>query len=148
FVMFAAHTTTISSASDRLSGAYARTRTLGVSRTTFLAAGVITSVAVAICFMGMMTGSTFLLFGVRWGEWLAWGVLTLATATTMAALSFVLASVMGKPQILEQVGSTLFTVLSFLGGSSMPLPVLPVWLASALSWLPNRVALEGYFTLI
>lgn len=147
FVMFAAHHAMVFTAGDRESGAYARVRAFGVKRETYLLGGWAAAVAIGVAFIAVMAGLTRLLFGVAWGDWLGWLVLTAVTAAAMASVSFLMSSVVAKSSTLEQLGSTVFMIMAMASGSSIPLHVLPSWLKSALAWLPSRVALEGYFQL-
>lgn len=148
FVMFTAHHAMVFTARDRESGAYARVRSFGVARGTYLLGGWAAAMAIGMAFITMMTGLTRLLFGVAWGDLFSWLVLTVVTAAAMASLSFLLSSVVAKSSTLEQLGSTIFMVMAMASGSSIPLHVLPHWLISAVDWLPSRMALEGYFQLL
>ena len=146
FLMYTVHASMIYCARDRASGAYARIRSFGISRTAYLAAGFLSSVAAGIVFVLAMAVLTRILYGVDWGDPLAWAAVAVAAAAGAAAVSFVVAAVVPpNPKSLDNAGSTLFTILAFLGGSTVPLSVLPDWFAKAFAWLPNRIALEGFF---
>lgn len=148
FAMFTVHAVTVYFAGDRATGAYARIRAAGVSRRAYTVAGYVSAVAVGVVFLAVMTGVTRLLFGVRWGPPLEWFVLALVGSASLAALSFVLMALGPKDaKRLEEFGSAAFIVLSFLGGSTVPLTVAPSWFARAFSWLPNRALLDGYLRL-
>lgn len=148
FAMFTVHSVTVYFAVDRASGAYARIRAVGVSRRAYRVAGFVSAVGVGVLFLAVMTGATRLLFGVRWGEPPAWLALALVGSTSLAALSFALMALVPKDaKRLEEFGSAVFIVLSFLGGSTVPLNVVPAWFARAFAWLPNRALLDGYLRL-
>lgn len=146
FAMFAAHVAMTYCAGDLASGAYARIRANGVSRPAYLAGGYVSAMVMGAAFILFMRGATSLVFGVTWGNWLAWAILTLAGAAAVAAISFLLMSLAPRnPKKVDDAGGSLFTILAILGGSTWPLHTMPDWLARALAWLPNRVVLEGYF---
>lgn len=148
FTMFAAHSAMIYSASDRLSGAYARTRALGVTRAAYLAAGFVSAVLIGVVFIAVMTGITRVLFGVAWGPFIGWLALTITGAAGVAAISFLLMTVLPpNPKGVENGGSVVYMLLSYLGGSAIPLAAFPEWFTSSLSWLPNRALLDGYLAL-
>lgn len=147
FLMYVAHAAMIYSAKDRSSGAYARMRTLGVSHAAFLVAGYVASFGVGAAFVLVMAAATRLLFGVAWGDPLAWAAVTVAGAAGAASISFLIAAAMpSNPKGVDNAGSTLFTIVAMLGGSTVPLSVLPEWFESSFGWLPNRKALDAYFT--
>lgn len=146
FAMYVGHTMMIACAGDRASGVYARLRAIGVSRQAYLWSGFASAVVIGAIFIAVMRLATRLLYGIDWGDPLAWGVLTLAGAAGIAALSFVILAVSpANPKGVDAAGSALYTVLAFLGGSTVPLNVMPGWYTEIFAWLPNRVMLDGYF---
>lgn len=144
FVMFAAHAVGAGAARERTNDAYARLRALGVQPVTYMLSGSVASVLVSCLFLSVMAVISRALFGVQWGNVLTWGVLTLAGAAAAAGLSLVVLALIPKPEQVDGAGSAIFNVLAFLGGSMMPLHVLPEWFRTSLAWLPSRAVLTGY----
>lgn len=145
FLMFASHSAMTYSVEDRTTGAYLRMRAMGISRLTYLSAGVASAALVGVAFALVMSLITWALFRVNWGNPAAWALLTLGGAMSIAALSFlVMALLPENPKSVENAGGTIYTILSFLGGSTAPLNVMPTWFADFFAWLPNRRMLEGY----
>src|SRR5690606_15131309 len=92
FMMYTVHAAMMHGARDRSTGAYARIRSLGVSRSAYLAAGYLSSVATGVVFAAVMAVLTRLLFGVDWGDPLAWAAVTIAAAAGVAAISFLISA--------------------------------------------------------
>ncbi len=148
FLMFTVHSMMVYSVGDRSSGAYGRIRTLGVSRTAYLVAGYAAAFVVGVIFAGVMALATRLIFGVEWGDPLAWTAVTLAGSAGVASISFlIMATMPPSPKAVESAGSTLIIIMSMMGGSTVPLAVLPSWFADTFAWLPNRIVLDGYFAI-
>lgn len=145
FMTFAGHSAMTYTVKDRATGAYLRIRSIGVSRGTYLAAGVVSSALVGAAFSTLMALITRVLFHVHWGDPLAWSLLTVTGAVSVAALSFLVMAVLpDNPKTVESAGSTIYTILSFLGGSTVPLTIMPDWFTRLFAWLPNRRMLDGY----
>lgn len=148
FAMFAAHTAMVNSAGEKSNDTYLRTRALGVSRATYVVGGFVSAALICCAFVLAMSVTTALLFGVSWGDPIAWLVLSLAGAVGLAALSFFISAVLpAKKKVVESAGSVIFSILAFMGGSTVPLPVLPGWFTEAFDWFPNRTMLDGYFVI-
>lgn len=148
FTMFAAHSSMVYFVGDRVTDVYARTRTLGVSRGTYLAAGFASAVLIGIVFIAVMSGMTTVLFGIKWGAIDGWLTLTISGAAGLSAISFFLMAILPPdPKSVENAGSVVYVMLAFLGGSTVPLAALPEWFRNSLAWLPNRTLLDGYLEL-
>ena|GEM_PF-1659152 len=148
FMTFACHSAMAYAAEDRISGVYLRVRSLGISRATYLAAGVASSALIGVVFALVMALVTRVLFRVLWGDPVAWSLMTLCGAASIAAISFlVMALLPNHPKSVGNAGATIYTILSFLGGSTVPLAIMPRWFAEGFAWLPNRKMLEGYLVI-
>lgn len=148
FAMYAAHSVTVYSVGDRVTGAYVRIRALGVTRTTYMAAGFFGAALTGVVYFSLMSIATRLLFGASWGGLADWAVLTVVGSIALAAVSFLIMAVMPpSPKGVENAGGALITVMAFLGGSTVPLPVLPEWFRASFVWMPNRALLDGYLAL-
>lgn len=148
FMTFASHSAMTNSAEDRTTGAYLRIRSMGISRSTYLVAGVASAAVIGALFALMMAVITRVLFRVEWGDPVAWTLMTIGGAMSIAALSFLVMAVLpDNPKSVESAGGTIYTILSFFGGSTVPLTVMPQWFAQLFSWLPNRRMLDGYLAI-
>ena len=126
FIMFASHSAMTYSAEDRTTGAYLRIRAIGISRSTYLVAGVASAALVGFVFALVMAVITRVLFRVEWGDPVAWTLMTIGGAMSIAALSFLIMAVLpNNPKSVESAGGTVYTILSFLGGSTVPLTIMP-----------------------
>lgn len=148
FMTFAAHSAMTYSAQDRKTGAYLRIRSMGVSRGTYLAGGVVSAAAIGTAFALTMAVVTGALFRVDWGDPVAWFLMTVTGAASIAALSFCIMAVLpANPKTVESAGGTIYTLLAFLGGSTVPLNIMPDWFARLFAWLPNRRMLDAFLAI-
>lgn len=147
FAMYAAHAVVINSARDRSSDVYARLKSVGVSSASYMTSGAIAGVLVTAIFIAAMTGATTLLFGANWGHLGPWTLLTVTGAVAVAGMSLAVMAFVTGPNLVDPVGTALYNVLGFLGGSMTPLPVLPNWFEASFRRLPNRIMLDGYLKL-
>ena len=148
FMTFASHSAMTHAAEDRSTGAYLRIRSMGISRSTFMVAEVASAVLIGAAFALLMAVITRMLFRVTWGDPVAWTLMTIGGAMSIAALSFLVMTLLpDNPKSVESAGSTVYTILSFLGGSTVPLTIMPPWFARLFSWLPNRRMLDGYLAI-
>lgn len=147
FAMYAAHAVVVNSARDRSSDVYARLQSVGVSSASHMTAGAVAGILVTTIFIAAMTGATTLLFGANWGHLGPWALLTATGAAAVAGMSLAVMAFVSGPNLVDPVGTTLFNVLGFLGGSMTPLSVLPNWFETSFRRLPNRIMLDGYLKL-
>lgn len=148
FMAFASHSAMTYATRDRATGAYLRIRSLGISRGTYLASSVVSAALNGAAFALMMAVITRVLFRVQWGDPVAWSLLTLTGAMCIGALSFfVMAILPDNPKTVESAGGTIYTILAFFGGSTVPLTIMPGWFTRLFAWLPNRRMLDGYLAI-
>lgn len=148
FMTFACHSAMTYTAEDRTTGTYWRIRAMGISRSTYLAAGFASAALIGAVFALMMAVMTRVLFRVVWGDSVAWTLMTIGGAVSIAALSFLIMALLpDNPRSVENAGGAVYTILSFLGGSTVPLTLMPGWFLRIFSWLPNRRMLDGYLAI-
>jgi ABC-2 type transport system permease protein len=147
FALIGAHTgLTVHAASGR-GGLAARMRAAGVGRGTRTLGGVMASAAyVALVLAAVALGSR-VLFGVDWGGPLGWLALTAVGAIAFVALNLLVLAVLPQPAAFESLGVVANMAVAMLGGTMVPLFILPDALASRFTWLPTRALLDGYFAL-
>ena len=136
FAMFTVHSVTVYFAVDRASGAYARIRAAGVSRRAYRVAGFVSAVGVGVLFLQRWRDPAALRGPV--GEPPAW--LVLALVGRRASQPSLLPSwpwCRRTPRGWRSLGSAVFIVLSFLGGSTVPLNVVLVKFARAFGGCPT-----------
>lgn len=145
FMAFACHSAMTYAAKDRATGAYLRVRSMGISQGAYLAATVMSAALNGAVFAVLMSVITRVLFRVEWGDPVAWSFLTLTGATSIAALSYLVMAILpDDPKTVESAGGTIYTILAFFGGSTVPLTIMPEWFKRLFAWLPNRRMLDGY----
>lgn len=149
FMAFASHSAMVHCVQDRSTGAYLRIRALGVTRAAYLGAGITSGVLLGAGFSLVMAVITWMLFRVTWGNAAAWALLTIAGAASIASLSFLLTALLpSDPKGVENAGGTVYSLLAFFGGSTVPLTIMPRWFSEIFSWLPNRKMLDGYLKIV
>ena len=147
FALIGAHTGLTVHAAGGRGGLAARMRAAGVARGTRTLGGVMASVAyVALVLAAVALGSK-VLFGVDWGGPLGWLALTAVGAIAFVALNLLVLAVLPQPAAFESLGVVANMAVAMLGGTMVPLFVLPDALASRFTWLPSRALLDGYFAL-
>ncbi|MDI3317269.1 MAG: ABC transporter permease [Bacillota bacterium] len=144
FLLFAANSAASEWLVERKKGIYARVRTAGVGRSAYFLARFAGAALVGVVFMVIQAAGTRLLFGVHWGDPLAWAALTVAGAAMAAGLATVIMVLSRDETSMGFVGAAFFNVIGFLGGSMMPAYVFPGWLDRISGWLPNRWLLDAY----
>ncbi|MCL6522813.1 MAG: ABC transporter permease [Firmicutes bacterium] len=144
FLLFAANSAASEWLTERKKGIYARIRSAGVGRSSYFLARFAGAVLVGFVFLVVQAAGTRLLFGVHWGDPLAWAALSVAGAAMAAGLATLIMALSRDAASMGQVGSALFNVISFLGGSMMPAYVFPAWLDRISRWLPTRWLLDAY----
>ena len=147
FALIGAHTALIVHAAGGRGGLAARTRAAGVGRGTRTLGGVMASAAyVALVLAAVALGSR-VLFGVDWGGPLGWLALTAVGALAFVGLNLLVLAAMPHAAAFESLGIVVNMAVAMLGGTMVPLFVLPDALASRFTWLPTRALLDGYFVL-
>ncbi len=145
FSLIAAHSALNVHASGARGGLAARLRAAGVRRGARTLGGVLASVAfVAVVLAGLALATT-LLFDVGWGGPLGWLALTALGSVAFVAVNLLVLVALPTPAAFESVGVFANMAMAMLGGSMVPLFVLPEALTSRFTWLPNRSLLDGYF---
>lgn len=147
FALIAAHTgLTVHAASGR-GGLAARLRAAGVGRGARTLGGTLASAVYVSLVLAAVALGTWALFGVDWGDPLGWLVLTAVGAVAFVALNLLVLAALPQPAAFESLGVVANMAVAMLGGTMVPLFVLPDALASRFTWLPSRALLDGYFVL-
>ena len=147
FALIGAHTgLTVHAASSR-DGLAARMRAAGVGRGTRTLGGVMASAAYVALVLAAVALGSWALFGVDWGGPLGWLALTAVGSVAFVALNLLVLAALPHAAAFESLGVVVNMAVAMLGGTMVPLFVLPDALASRFTWLPTRALLDGYFAL-
>jgi ABC-2 type transport system permease protein len=94
--------------------------------------------------MVILVGASTLLFRLNWGD--ALGVLALVLAAVMAAVGWgMLITALAKtPGQVSAVGSALMLTFGMLGGSFLPIDLMPAWFRLLSKITPNAWGLDGF----
>jgi ABC-2 type transport system permease protein len=147
FALIGAHTGLIVHAASARDGLAARMRAVGVDRVTHTLGGVMASTAYVALVLAAVALGSWALFGVDWGSPLGWLALTAVGAVAFVALNLLVLAVLPRPATFESLGVVANMAVAMLGGTMVPLFVLPDALVSRFTWLPTRTLLDGYFAL-
>lgn len=145
FSLIAAHTALTVHAAGVRGGIAARLRAAGVRRGTRTLGGVLASVAYVVVVLAGLALATAVLFGVGWGGPLGWLALTALGSVAFVAVNLLVLVALPTPAAFDSIGVVANMALAMLGGSMVPLFVLPDALVSRFTWLPTRALLDGYF---
>jgi ABC-2 type transport system permease protein len=97
--------------------------------------------------VGVLVLATSLMFGLRWGDPLAVGLLVLAVAAAATGWGLLLASLARSPAQVGSLGAAMMILFGILGGSFFPAGGLPGWLGVVGKITPNAWGLEGFTVL-
>lgn len=147
FALITAHAGLMEHAADGRGGIAARTRAMGVGRGTRMLGGVLGSVAFVAAVLGALALGSWGLFGVGWGDPVAWLALTAVGSIAFVAVNLLVLAAVPQPAAFESIGTVVNMGMGMLGGSLTPLAVFPEALSSRFTWLPNRALLDGYLAL-
>jgi ABC-2 type transport system permease protein len=95
-----------------------------------------------------LIGSTWLAFGVRWGDPLGVLLVTAALVSLGVSLVFCMGTVFRTPEQATALGPWLGVVLGMLGGCMWPLEVVPPFMKTLSHFSPAAWAMDAYLALI
>lgn len=151
FLLFAAGTGSAMLLEEQLDGTLGRMRLAGVSTLKILLGKATVISTIALLQIVVMLAYAGVAFGVRWGDPLALVLLSITLAVTIGVMGLFFALWTlnrGDFRVSRMLESVVFQIMALLGGSFIPVEVLPAILRP-LSYLPlNGVALRAFLTLM
>lgn len=126
---------------------YQRMVVAGVPKVKIATGKFFTIFSFAIFQIGVMLLYSILALGVDWGDLVLVAAITLCAAFTIAGLGTMLASVSyssGNYKMADVFQSIIVFVLSMLGGSFLPIEVLPKFIRTLSNFVPNGLVLKAY----
>ncbi len=151
FLLFAAGTGSAMLLEEKIDGTLDRMHLGGVAKGQIMLGKTTVISAIALLQIVVMIAYAGVAFGVRWGDPVALVVLALTLAATIGAMGLFFALWTlnsGDFRVSRMLESVVFQVMALLGGSFIPVEVLPAVLRP-LSYLPmNGVALRAFLTLM
>jgi ABC-2 type transport system permease protein len=115
---------------------------------TVLVGKVLAVSVMALASFSVMFVAMGLLFGVRWGDPLALGALSVATVFAVLGLTALVASLARTEEQAGAWGSILGVVLGLLGGNFFPIYQMPALMQRLTFLTPNGWALRGFTDLV
>ena len=97
--------------------------------------------------MSILILASALLFGLRWGDWLAVLALVLAAAVAATGWGMLIAAFSRTPGQVTSVGSAITLLFGILGGAFINQDAMPQWYQIASKITPNAWGLDGFTTL-
>ena len=133
------------------------TRQLGIARRMFatptgpwtiIGGESLARIAFAVAQGLLIVGASAVLFGVRWGDPVAVGVILVVYAIVAGGASMIVGSFAATPSQAGALGPALGMVLALLGGAMVPLEVFPPVMQS-IAWVtPHAWALDAMGTVV
>jgi ABC-2 type transport system permease protein len=126
---------------------FQRMRLSGISKWQIFLGKFVTVFIVGIVQVAIMVGYTSLILKVDWGNYFNLALVSICALLAVASMGTLIAVItlrIGNYKIANLMESFIFQVMAFLGGSFMPLEVLPK-VFEKISYLTiNGLALKGY----
>lgn len=126
---------------------YQRMVVAGVPKIKIATGKFFTIFSFAIFQIGVMLLYSTLALRVDWGDLVLVAAISLCAAFTIAGLGTMLASVSyrsGNYKLADVFQSIIIFVLSMLGGSFLPIEVLPKFIRTLSNFVPNGLVLKAY----
>ncbi len=147
FLMFTAAFSGRSLLTERSQGTLPRLLVSPTTTAQVLAGKVTGSYLTGVAQMLILTGSSALLFGLRWGDWA--GVLALVLAAVAAATGWgmLITALARTPGQVLSAGSAVTLIFGILGGTFINMDAMPAWFRAVTKITPNAWGLDGFTTL-
>lgn len=119
----------------------------GVSRIKLLIGKCVAVFLLCLLQLTVLLGFSSLVFGLDWGNplvFLAISVCVAVSVTGLGALLMVLVYRAGNPSIGNVFQSVIVQVFALLGGSFLPLAILPAFFSTLAMFTPNGLAVMAY----
>lgn len=147
FLMFTAALSGRSLLTERSQGTLPRLLVSPTTTAQVLAGKITGSYLTGVAQMLILTGSSALLFGLRWGDWA--GVLALVLAAVAAATGWgmLITALARTPGQVMSAGSAVTLIFGILGGTFINMDAMPAWFRAATKITPNAWGLDGFTTL-
>lgn len=147
FILFAAGEGAYLLLEEKDNLTYARMTVAGVSKSLIAIGKYFTIFSFTLMQILVMILYSTLVLGVDWGDkWLV-TLITLCTTFSIAGLGTMLASVsykIGNYKMADAFSSILVFLLALIGGSYMPVEILPKFMHNLGNFIPNGAALKAY----
>ncbi len=133
---------------EREYGTLARMLTTATNTTLVLGGKVFGIFSAGVLQVGVLVLSSALLFGLRWGDPLAVGLLILSVCLAATGWGLLLASMATSPWQVGGIGSAMMLIFGLLGGTFVPISQFPSTVRM-IAWItPNYWSNTGFVTLI
>ncbi len=126
---------------------YARMTVAGISKSQIAIGKYFTIFSFTLIQMLIMILYSTFVLGVNWGHIGLVALITICTVISIAGLGTMLAAISfksGNYKMADTFSSVLVFLLSLIGGSFIPAEVLPKFMQSLGSFIPNGAALKAY----
>ncbi len=119
----------------------------GISSIKLLCGKAFTVFALCLIQLAVLLGFSTLVFGISWGDPFVFLAISACVAVSVTGLGILLMVIVyrtGNPSIGNVFQSILVQVLALLGGSFLPLAILPKFFSTLALFTPNGLAVMAY----
>ena len=147
FLMFAAALGGRSLLVERNQGTLPRLLVSPIQSSQVLAGKTIGTYLTGVAQMLILIPASALLFGLRWGDWLAVLALVLAAVVAATGWGMLITALARTPSQVSTIGSAITLIFGILGGAFINQDAMPPWFQLASKITPNAWGLDGFTTL-
>ncbi|MCK5130304.1 MAG: ABC transporter permease, partial [Clostridiales bacterium] len=147
FILFSAGIGGRSMLEERENLTYDRMKVLGVTYFQMMVSKLIVVTIICLLQSVVMIGLSSIAFGVNWGNFFSIAVIALTSAIAVGGLGSFIGAISlrsGNYKVANAFDGALIQVLALLGGSYIPLSVLPKFFTTVSKFTVNGQALQAY----
>lgn len=133
---------------EKQDGIFLRILSAPISKTTFFIGKLFPYYLVNLIQIGLMFSVGALVFGIRFGSFMALTIVSLALAASANGLGLLVAALGRTEAQVNGLSVLLAVTLSALGGLMVPTFVMPDWMKTLSLFTPHAWALAGYHDVI